>query len=62
MEQRKLVKVEEEHYGFQHYWILTYDNGEWERRYYYSREWDDLTGEDTLHSLDTKRVDKSQEN
>jgi len=46
MEQRKLIKVEEEHYGFQHYWILTYDNGEWERRYYYSREWDDLTGEE----------------
>jgi len=47
MEQRKLIKVEEEHYGFQHYWILTYDNGEQVIRYHYSREWDDLMGEDT---------------
>ena len=42
VEQRKLIKVEEEHYGFQHYWILTYDNGEQVIRYHYSREWDDL--------------------
>ena len=42
MEERKLISVDFENYGFQHYWILTYDNGEWEIRYDYSSKWDGI--------------------
>jgi hypothetical protein len=42
MEERKLISVDFENYGFQHYWILTYDNGEREIRYDYSSKWDGI--------------------
>ena len=39
---RKIVKVRQMDYAPMKHWVVTYDNGEEEIRYYYMEEWDGL--------------------
>jgi hypothetical protein len=36
---RKIIKVRQVDYAHQKHWVVTYDNGEEEIRYYYMKEW-----------------------